>query len=90
MPRLVGTDPFETGSLWRRLDKVEHNLTAKGAIDIALHDIMGKALGVSCRKLLGGTADEVRVTYVCGYSSPAEMAAEAVEMNERHGIDPSR
>jgi L-alanine-DL-glutamate epimerase-like enolase superfamily enzyme len=86
-PVLIGTDPFDTGSLWRRLDKVEHNLTAKGAIDIALHDIIGKALGVSCRRLLGGATDEVRVTYVCGYSSPQEMAAEAVRMNETHGID---
>ena len=86
-PALVGTDPFDTGSLWRRLDKVEHNLTAKGALDIALHDIVGRALGVSCRKLLGGTADEVRVTYVCGYSAPEEMAAEAVRINEAHGID---
>ena len=89
-PALIGTDPMATGALWRRLDKVEHNLTAKGAIDIALHDIMGKELGVSCRKLLGGSANEVRVTYVCGYSSPSEMAAEAVQMNQRHGIIPSR
>jgi len=86
-PALVGTDPLDTGSLWRRLDQVEHNYTAKGAIDIAIHDIIGKALGVSCRKLLGGTEDKVRVTYVCGYSSPQEMAAETAEINQTHGID---
>lgn len=86
-PALIGTDPFDVGSLWRRLDKIEHNFTAKGAIDIALHDLIGKALNVSCRRLLGGTADEARVTYVCGYSAPADMAADVVRMNETHGID---
>jgi L-alanine-DL-glutamate epimerase-like enolase superfamily enzyme len=85
-PALVGTDPFAIGALWPILDRVEHNNTAKGAIDIALHDIAGKALGISCARLLGQAVDAVSVTYVCGYSSPDEMAAEAAAVYDKHGI----
>ncbi len=88
-PALVGTDPFDTGALWQRLDKVQNNLTAKGAIDLALHDLMGKALGLSCRRLLGGGGDvyRPRATYVCGYSSPGEMVEEVQAVNAAYGID---
>lgn len=86
-PALVGTDPFCTGTLWQMLDRVEHNNTAKGAIDIALHDIVGKALGVPCFRLMGATAGSARATYVVGYSDPGAMVEEALEINERHGID---
>jgi len=86
-PALIGTDPFATARLWPEFDKVEHNNTAKGAIDIALHDIIGQVTGQSCARLMGAAADAVRVTYVCGYSSPEEMADEAVAVHEAHGID---
>lgn len=84
---LIGTDPFATGALWQMLDRVEHNNTAKGAIDIALHDIAGKALGVPCFRLMGAAADSARATYVVGYSDPVAMVEEALAINERHGID---
>lgn len=86
-PSLIGLDPMRTDTARGLLDKVAHNNVVKGAIDIALHDLVGQALGVPCYKLLGGHTDQVRVTYVCGYSSPAEMADECAAMSEQHGID---
>ena len=85
-PLLVGLDPFRTDTIRGILDRTAHNNTIKGAIDIALHDLIGRAVGQPCYKLLGGHTDRVRVTYVCGYSTPQEMADECAQVHETHGI----
>ena len=57
---LIGRDPMRTGALWQELYRSQYFeggrvLTAAiSAIDIALHDIKGKALGVPVYQLLGG------------------------------------
>lgn len=86
-PQLVGTDPFAIERAWAAFAEVEHNNTVKGALDIALHDLMGRALGLPCHRLLGGWSDSVRVTHICGYAAPQAMAEEALAVRERHGID---
>ena len=54
-PRLVGEDPMRRTALWWAMKKMIYgNETAIGAIDIALHDIAGKVLGVPVAQLLGG------------------------------------
>lgn len=85
-PQLVGLDPLRTDTIRGVLDRVAHNNTIKGAIDIALHDLIGQALGQPCFMLLGGHADRVRVTYVCGYSTPQEMADECAQVHAKHGV----
>ena len=86
-PALIGTDPFGIEAAWETLDRVAHNNTIKGALDLALHDIIGQALGIPCHRLLGGYATSARVTYVCGHAPPAAMADEALAMAAAHGID---
>ncbi len=57
---LVGRDPMNIGALWQEMYRSQYFeggrvLTAAiSAIDIALHDIKGKALGVPVWQLLGG------------------------------------
>ncbi|MFN8619280.1 MAG: mandelate racemase/muconate lactonizing enzyme family protein [Chloroflexota bacterium] len=57
---LVGEDPMRRGQLWQRLYRSQYFeggrvlLAAQSAIDIALHDIAGKAWGVPVYQLLGG------------------------------------
>lgn len=57
---LVGRDPMQIGRIWQELYRSQYfeggrTLTAAiSAIDIALHDIVGKALGVPVYQLLGG------------------------------------
>ncbi len=57
---LLGQDPMRIGALWQELYRSQYFeggrvLTAAiSAIDIALHDIAGKALGVPVYQLLGG------------------------------------
>ena len=66
---VVGQDPFATERLWQRMfrgaffpaDKVY--ACAISAIDIALWDIKGKALGLPVYKLLGGPVRDKVVCY---------------------------
>lgn len=57
---LVGKDPFNTAGLWQELYRSNYFeggrvlAAAISAVDIALHDIKGKALNVPVHQLLGG------------------------------------
>lgn len=85
-PALIGLDPFEIERAAQVFSGVQHNNTAKGAVDLALHDLMGQAVAMPCHRMLGGWANEVRVTYVCGAGDPEALADEATEMNATHSI----
>jgi L-alanine-DL-glutamate epimerase-like enolase superfamily enzyme len=85
-PALEGLDPFAIEQVWARLDRVEHNPTAKGAIDIALYDIIGQAAGVPCWRLLGGWGNRVRLSHILGLGSPEEVAEQALTLRAEHGF----
>jgi L-alanine-DL-glutamate epimerase-like enolase superfamily enzyme len=58
---LIGADPVEVAALWEKLyvgtfwpGRRGLGLHAIGAIDIALHDLAGKQLGLPAYKLMGG------------------------------------
>jgi len=105
-PFVVGKDPMRAGALWQEMYRGAYFeggrvLTAAiSAIDIALYDIKGKALGVPVFELLGGAHREYVPTFAtCGPVEVAEMLIEAgwnclrlgVSSSERHGIfEPSR
>jgi L-alanine-DL-glutamate epimerase-like enolase superfamily enzyme len=75
-PAIVGMDPFDLEALMLRLDAVARGAErAKAGIDLALHDLMGKALGLPANRLFGGAVrQEVRVNRLMGMYPPAEMA----------------
>ncbi|MCH8206253.1 MAG: mandelate racemase/muconate lactonizing enzyme family protein [Chloroflexi bacterium] len=84
---VVGQDPFSTERLWQHMfrgsffpaDKVY--CSAISAIDIALWDIKGKALGMPVYKLLGGP---VRDKVVCYPHNEGATTEELVESCRRH------
>lgn len=54
-PYLIGKDVFDLEQIWTDFDLIlPGNSNARAAIDYALHDAMGKALGLPVYKLLGG------------------------------------
>ena len=62
---LLGADPVETAGLWQKLydgtfwpGRRGLGIHAISAIDIALHDLAGKALGLPAYKLMGGARRE--------------------------------
>jgi galactonate dehydratase len=62
---LIGRDPRDIGRLWQEMYRSQYFeggrvLTAAiSAIDVALHDVVGKALGVPVYQLLGGKQREL-------------------------------
>jgi L-alanine-DL-glutamate epimerase-like enolase superfamily enzyme len=62
------------------------NLAAKAAFDMALHDLIGRRLGIACHALLGGFSDSVAVTGHLTLGEIDALVARAVEQNETYGI----
>jgi len=59
VPIVVGSDPLQRNELWARMMAAHPKATtAIGAIDIAIHDLVGKALGVPVYQLIGGMVRE--------------------------------
>ncbi len=79
LPRIVGMDARNRESVLLALDaSVEQAPAAKAAIDIALHDLLGKASGLPLWALLGGQSKpHLEISRVVSMKAPDEMAADA-------------
>ena len=74
-PQLVGRDPFHRDELLHLIDFQDQSCAISG-IDLALHDLIGRALGVSVSALLGGTS-RTRVPVAIEIAGgPAEQMAD--------------
>ena len=73
-PRLVG-EPVE--KVAARLHEVKYNHTAKGAIDMAIHDALAQSEGVSLAEHLGCTQHRLPVSYILGIGDRDTVLAEA-------------
>jgi D-galactarolactone cycloisomerase len=88
-PLLVGEDPCQVRRLWPRLwDATFGNGFAVGGVDIALHDLWGKVLGVPVHQLYGG-ARRMQIPvyassgYVEGLEPAEQWPAEVAGLVER-------
>ncbi len=77
-PILEGADPLDIAPILKRMDApLRGHMSAKSAVDLALHDIAGKAMGVPVYKLLGGAmTKKIPVCHSVGIASPEEAAEE--------------
>uniref|UniRef100_UPI0035A9AAE4 mandelate racemase/muconate lactonizing enzyme family protein n=1 Tax=Ancylobacter mangrovi TaxID=2972472 RepID=UPI0035A9AAE4 len=78
-PHLVGRDPTLIGSIIPLMDELAIGHTyAKCAVEMALHDLWGKALGLPVHRLLGGAVRPgVVVAHMVGLMEVGEAIAEA-------------
>jgi galactonate dehydratase len=86
---LIGRDPFETGALWQEMYRSQYFeggrvlQAAISALDIACHDIKGKALNVPVFQLLGGKQRHFVPTFASTSAPPgAEMIEQAKVLRE--------
>lgn len=80
-PALIGADPFSIRDCWARMDAVVNGqLPAKGAVDIALHDLIGHALGLPVWRYLGGSNARPVIVEGPGYGIGFMAPEKAVEM----------
>jgi len=92
-PLLIGQDPARIGHIWQMLFRggffpAQRALTsAISAIDIALWDIKGKALGVPIYELLGGRVRDKVVCYPhnVGHSSEVGPLVESCLQTKQEG-----
>jgi galactonate dehydratase len=90
---LIGEDPMRIGALWQLMYRSQYFeggrvLTAAiSAVDIALHDIAGKALGVPVYQLLGGKQREFVPCFATMRSSSPEQMIEDANLLLEHGWD---
>jgi L-alanine-DL-glutamate epimerase-like enolase superfamily enzyme len=96
-PKLIGMCPLRIEQNVELMDSlVDKNPAAKAAIDIALHDILGKTGHKPLFMLMGGYRNEVLTDITLGIKSPKEMAEDAVKavkkgfkaLKVKVGVDP--
>lgn len=72
---MIGEDPFRIEHLWQNLYRGmfyppgREKLHALGALEMALWDIKGKALGIPVYELLGGATRDYIECYATGYNA---------------------
>jgi L-alanine-DL-glutamate epimerase-like enolase superfamily enzyme len=86
-PAVTGMDIRRVEAIYQKMNGVAHNHAARGAIDLAVWDLIGKMLEQPCRMLLGGYTDRLRVSELLNFGEPAEMAAHAQHMKQEYGIN---
>lgn len=88
--RLIGEDPFNVEAVWERLYRAGMPLPVVSAVEIALWDIVGKAVRQPVYRLLGGRCHESIRVYADGFFrgasyTEAEYVAKAQSAVE-HGL----
>jgi muconate cycloisomerase len=84
-PALIGADPLNAASALALMDRqLEGRFEAKAAVEMALIDVQGRALGVPAATLLGGRIREtVTLNAWIGTVPPDQAAREALAWLER-------
>ena len=77
---LLGTDPRDLEKVYGIMQRaVAYAPSAKAAIDIACHDILGKACGQPLYRLLGGMDSRLETDMTVGIDTPEVMAQRAAK-----------
>ncbi len=89
LPRIRGENPFFVERIWDRMYRLNRKPVAKGeyiramgAVDLALWDIIGKALGLPVYKVLGAFNEEIRVYAAGGYYEEGKANRDLVKEME--------
>ena len=91
-PRLVGEDAFAVERLWELARPATFDilrdrrlgLVACACVDMAIWDLIGKAVGLPLWRLWGGYRNRLKMISIGGYYTPdADIEAEVAELRER-------
>jgi L-Ala-D/L-Glu epimerase / N-acetyl-D-glutamate racemase len=81
IPALIGEDPSRIAHIVQKMDRTLDGVEeAKAAVEMALWDIAGKALGTPVYNLFGGKVrDRIPLSYSIPFGEPEQMAEFACE-----------
>lgn len=82
-PALIGLEIDRPEVINERMAVIANNHTAKGAIDIALHEALAKSKGLPLTDWLGVTQKQIKVSYILGIAGRETMLAEARAIYDR-------
>ena len=87
-PILIGRNAFDIESILGALDsRLPGNPATKSTIDMALHDLVGRALNVPAYVLLGGACrTEIPLEWSISLDDEKTMVAEALDVVSRYGV----
>lgn len=85
---MLGDDPDHIEHIMTHIDEsVHYNQSAKAAVDIALHDLLGKKLNAPLYKILGLDPERTcRTSFTIALDTPEAMAERARAAAERYPI----
>ncbi|MFC2081320.1 mandelate racemase/muconate lactonizing enzyme family protein [Bacteroidota bacterium] len=85
LKKIKGENPFDVEKIWDKMYRDNRKPVAKGmyirsmgSVDIAVWDIIGKALNVPVYKVLGGFRKKIRVYAAGGYYEEGKTTADLV------------
>jgi o-succinylbenzoate synthase len=77
-PLLIDKDVRNREEVFRLLKRsIVRNTSAMAAVDMALHDLLGKLAGMPLYQLLGGFRNEIETDFTVSVNDAAEMADDA-------------
>jgi L-alanine-DL-glutamate epimerase-like enolase superfamily enzyme len=85
-PRITGMDPYNREQVLHVVTRTGgwHNVLATSGIDLALHDLLGKAMNTSVCNLLGGChQDKILLSTEVPRGVPEKMAEHSLEYYEQ-------
>ncbi len=86
-PALIGVDALERQEIAADLERVlPGNSVARAGLEIALHDLLGRTLGVPVHALLGGAARSIPLDWSISLNPTEAMVAEAVRAVQEFGV----
>lgn len=85
-PSLLGRDPWDRAGYWTLMNHIPWNPTAKGGIDIAIHDLLSRSCDLPLTSFLGGAPRDVTIGYMVGLGSAESLLEEASSIKEQSGI----
>ncbi len=80
-PSLIGKDPRKIEEIVEMMDRlILRNTAAKAAVDMAIHDLVGRAWGEPLWRLLGGAREKIETDLTIGIKPTGEAVKDILKL----------
>lgn len=86
-PMLIGMNIFDRQAIHDKINTIQWNPTAKGGLDMAIHDLIAQTCELPLAAWLGGTVAPLPVSYMLPLGTLDTMLKSADEIRNQYGIN---